>query len=189
MACVGAVLGLRWGECAGLRVGRIDFDRSTVTVAEQVTRGAGGRSALGLPKTAAGRRTLAVPGPLMAIISEHMARRGLTERDAEAFLFAGPDGEHLDCSNWLHRIWYPGRLKAGVEWLQFHDLRRANATGLVLEGVDLKTAQSRLGHTDPRLILAIYAQATTEADRAAAERLGERFLNFDGGETGRDFGR
>ena len=106
MAYLGAVLGLRWGECAGLRVGRIDIERSTITVAEQVTRGAGGRSALGPPKSAAGRRTLAVLGPLMTIVSEQMARRCLTQRDAGSFLHPGPDGEHLDYSNWLHRIWY-----------------------------------------------------------------------------------
>jgi hypothetical protein len=46
---------------------------------------------------------------------------------------------------------------------------------LVLENVDLKTAQTRLGHSDPRLTLAVYAQATTEADRAAADVVGERF--------------
>ncbi|HKX76435.1 MAG TPA: hypothetical protein VJR05_13700, partial [Acidimicrobiia bacterium] len=50
------------------------------------------------------------------------------------------------------------------------------SAGLVLEGIDLKTAQTRLGHTDPRLTLGIYAQATIEADRRAAARLGERFL-------------
>jgi hypothetical protein len=86
---------------------------------------------------------------------------------------------------WLRRIWYPARERAGLEWLQFHDLRRANATGLVLEGVDIKTAQARLGHTDPRLTLAIYAQATTEADRAAADLLGERFLPRGKRDTGR----
>jgi hypothetical protein len=46
-----------------------------------------------------------------------------------------------------------------------------------MEGVDIKTAQSRLGHSDPRLTLAVYAQATTEADRAAADRLGARFMS------------
>jgi integrase len=56
---------------------------------------------------------------------------------------------------------------------------------LVLEGVDMKTAQARLGHTDPRLTLAIYAQATTEADREAADRLGERFLRPQHEDTGR----
>jgi integrase len=118
-----------------------------------------------------------MPDPLQRIVEVHMARRGLTENDHADFLFVGAGGDHLEYSNWLHRIWYPARLEARLEGLQFHDLRRANATGLVLEGVDLKTAQTRLGHTDPRLTLAIYAQATTEADRAAADRLGERFFN------------
>jgi integrase len=176
MVYLGAVLGLRWGECAGLRVGRIDFDRSTITIAEQVTRGVGGRSVIGPPKSEAARRTLAAPPALMELLANHLELRGLTTRDTDAYLFATPDGEPFDYSNWLHRIWYPARQQARVEWAQFHDLRRANATGLVLEGIDLKTAQTRLGHTDPRLTLGIYAQATTEADRQAAERLGERFL-------------
>jgi hypothetical protein len=45
----------------------------------------------------------------------------------------------------------------------------------VLEGVDVKTAQTRLGHSDPRLTLGTYAQASSEADRDAAERVGARF--------------
>ena len=48
-------------------------------------------------------------------------------------------------------------------------MRRANATGLVLAGVDLKTAQKRLGHSDPRLPIGLYAQAATDANKAAAE--------------------
>ena len=38
MLHLGAVLGLRWGECAGLRVGRLDFANRTLAVAEQLTR-------------------------------------------------------------------------------------------------------------------------------------------------------
>lgn len=66
--------------------------------------------------------------------------------------------------------------KAGLAGTGFHDLRRANASTLVAEGVDVKTAQTRLGHSDPRLTLAIYAQAVPEADRAAATALGRRFF-------------
>jgi integrase len=187
MAFLGVVQGLRWGECAGLKVGRIDFERQTISVAQQVTRGAGGRSVLGPPKSAASAGgTLALPASLVELLREHLDRRDLTIQDADAFVFTSSSGEHLDYSNWLHRIWYPAREQAALEWLQFHDLRRANATGLVLEGVDIKTAQARLGHTDPRLTLAIYAQATTEADRAAAERLGERFMKRKNRETGRE---
>ena len=42
-------------------------------------------------------------------------------------------------------------------------------------GVDIRTAQSRLGHADVRMTREIYARATTEADRAAAEAIGRLF--------------
>ncbi|MCA1844063.1 MAG: tyrosine-type recombinase/integrase, partial [Actinobacteria bacterium] len=66
--------------------------------------------------------------------------------------------------NSILSIWKPATAKGGLEGVTFHDLRRANATGLVAEGVDVGTAQARLGHSDPRLTLAIYAQATGDAD-------------------------
>jgi len=47
--------------------------------------------------------------------------------------------------------------------------------GWVLAGIDLKTAQTRLGHSDPRLTLTVYAQPTTEAEKAAAAALHEWF--------------
>jgi integrase len=190
MVWLGAVVGLRWGEVAGLRVGRLDFLRSTVSVVEQRTRGARGRMVDVSPKSAAGRRTFRVPAALMAMLTDHLAERGLTGADAEAFVFVSPDGEPLHYSNWLRRVWHPACVAAGLGklvpvkgtdkvryvGLGFHDLRRANATALVAEGVDLKTAQARLGHSNPRLTLGLYAQATEAADRAAADRLGTWFL-------------
>ncbi len=74
------------------------------------------------------------------------------------------------------RVWLPACKAAGLEGLGFHDLRRANATVLVAANVDLKTAQKRLGHSDPRLTLQLYAQATTAGDRAAADSAGEAFM-------------
>ena len=62
------------------------------------------------------------------------------------------------------------------EGLGFHDLRRANATSLVAEGVDVKTAQTMLGHSEARLLLDVYAQAVAKRGEAAAEAMGSRFL-------------
>ncbi|MDA8063828.1 MAG: tyrosine-type recombinase/integrase [Actinomycetota bacterium] len=73
-------------------------------------------------------------------------------------------GAPLDYSHWRHRLWVSAAAAAGVPGAGFHDLRRANATALVAAGVDIKTAQSRLGHSDPRLTLAVYARAVPEAD-------------------------
>ena len=157
-AYLGAVLGLRWGECAGLKVGRLDFLRSTLTVAVQRTRGPGGEMVEGPPKSAAGRRTLAVPAPLMEMLSRHLARRQLTGAHVDAYVFTAPEGGPLDYSHFRDRVWVPACNATGLTGLRFHDLRHANATGLVADGVDVKTAQTRLGHSDPRLTLAIYAQ-------------------------------
>jgi integrase len=63
-----------------------------------------------------------------------------------------------------------------AEGLGFHDLRRANATGLVAAGVDVKTAQGLLGHSDSRLTLDHYAQVVLELAALAAEAMGERII-------------
>jgi integrase len=176
MIWLGAVLGLRWGEVAGLRVGNVDVLRKTVTIAEQVTRGRGGAGDIGPPKSAASRRTMSIPSELADELSGHMKALELTGADPEELLFPNAEGRPLDYSNWRRRVWEPAVKEAGLDGLNFHDLRRTNATAMVAEGVDVKTAQARLGHSDPRLTLAVYAQATTEGDRSAAEKLGARLM-------------
>jgi integrase len=172
---VGATLGLRWGEVAGLRIGRLDLLRNEVKVVEQVVRGRGGRSTLGPPKSHAGRRTITMPAWLSLMLAEHLRSRGLTAADAERFVFEWPSGGHLTYAAW-RRHWLAAVERAGLPpGYGFHDLRRANAPGLVAHGVDVRTAQARLGHADVRLTLELYAQTTTEADRAAAELVGSRF--------------
>lgn len=182
MVWLGAVLGLRWGEVAGLRVGNVDLLHKTVTIAEQVTRGRGGAGDIGPPKTDAARRTLSIPIELASELSVHMKAMELTGADPDQLLFPNHDGRPLDYSNWRGRVWEPAVEAAGMANLNFHDLRRTNATAMVAEGVDVKTAQARLGHTDPRLTIAIYAQATTEGDRSAAVKLGNRLMSSSAAE-------
>lgn len=169
-----AVLGLRWGEVAGLRVGDLDFLRGTITVTRQRTRGAKGRMVEHQPKTRAGHRTLSVPESIMSMLAEHLTQRGMSGDDPEALVFVSPDGEPLHYSNWRRRVWLPARDRVGLGDLTFHDLKHTAATLLVEEGVNVKTAQVRLGHANPQTTLRIYAQVTEEADRAAAKKIGQR---------------
>lgn len=184
MVWLGAVLGLRWGEVAGLRVGHVDVLRKTVTVDEQVTRGTGGAGGIGPPKSAAARRTISIPDELADEFSVHMKTLQLSGADPQELLFPNAEGKPLDYSNWRRRVWEPAVKAAGLDGLNFHDLRRTDATVMVAEGVDVKTAQARLGHSDPRLTLAVYAQATTEGDRRAAMKLGTRLMRSGGYDDG-----
>jgi integrase len=172
---LGAVLGLSWAEIAGLRVASLNFLSSTVTVDRQWTRGTGGVMVSQNPKSRAGRRTLAVPDWLMVMLTDHLAARGLTGADREATVLVGHDGQRLDYSNWRQRVWLPAIKRTGLTGLRFHDLRHTAGTALVAGGVDIKTAQVRLGHASPLTTLRVYAQATQDADRAAAKSLGQLF--------------
>jgi integrase len=111
-----------------------------------------------------------------------------------------PQGGLWSYSSFRERFWNPACVAAGLgEWpddddlprgtrrarrhykgLTFHDLRRASASALVAQGVDINTAQARLGHSDPRLTLALYAQATSSAaDRSAADLVGAAFARTE----------
>lgn len=172
MIWVGAVLGLRWAEVAGLTVGSLDLLRNSLTVTEQLGRD----RQLGDPKSDAGKRQLSIPEELSSLLAAHLATRNLTGADPGQLLFTTPQGRPLDYSHWRIRTWLPAVARAGLAGAGFHDLRRANATTLVAEGVDVKTAQTRLGHADPRTTLSIYARAVPKADRAAADALGRTFF-------------
>ena len=195
MVYVAGILGLRWGECAGLRVQNLDFDESRLTVAEQLGPLLHGRRGMRPPKSAAGVRTMAVPRELMTRLQQHLVAHGTREEDAMAFVFPGPGGRPLSYASFRERVWNPACVAVGLgRWtltpvnsktrrryagLTFHDLRDSASTALVVSGVDPKTTQVRMGHADIRTTLSIYARATRESDRGASDALAKYFL--DGG--------
>ena len=198
MVWLGAVLGLRWGEVAALHVRDVDLLAGELHVRHSLTKDGRGRTVVGAPKSDAGTRTIAIPAPLVQVLAAHLRTRQLTAADPDALLFPDGKGGPLVASNWRRRVWLPAALAAGVgcwvtrtgapwasaaedgvrryEGAVFHDLRRTSATGLVAEGVDVKTAQARLGHSAVRLTLELYAQAVPAEERRAADLLSARLM-------------
>jgi hypothetical protein len=107
MIWIGAVLGLRWSEVAALRVGRLRFGQSRLTVAEGLTRGVGGRNLFGSPKSRAGSRTMSVPHAIVEMLQAHLVSIGLAEDDSNALLFRDDAGRPLRYSNCRRRVWLP----------------------------------------------------------------------------------
>jgi integrase len=175
MMWLGTVLGFRWAECAGITANRIDFDAGTVSVDRQLSRA----GTLAPPKSASSTRTLACPKWLMDDLAALIDRRGVDQRSDE-LAFVTRDDRPLDYTNWRRRVWLPACAKAKQPGLRFHDLRSLATTALVGAGVDVKTAQTRLGHSSPQVTLGIYARTTAENDRKASDLVGEIFRPRDG---------
>jgi integrase len=102
---IGGVLGLRWSEIAGLRVGRVNILGCTLEVAEAIKYVNGRLVADGLVKSKASLRVLGLPDELATIIAEHLAHQHLTGADADAFVFASPRGGPLNYQNFMLWIW------------------------------------------------------------------------------------
>jgi integrase len=154
---------------------RIDFDAGTVTVDRQLSRA----GTLAPPKSASSTRTLACPKWLMDDLAALIERRGVA-KSSDQFVFVTRDDRPLDYTNWRRRVWGPACEKAKQPALRFHDLRSLATTALVAAGVDVKTAQTRLGHSSPQVTLGIYARMTAENDRKASDLVGEIFRPRDG---------
>ena len=76
-------------------------------------------------------------------------------------------------------MWLPATERAGLAGVGFHDLRRQNASTMIANKVDIKTAQTRFGHATPGLMIRLYAAAEPFADVEASEKIGDVFRPRD----------
>ncbi|MGB5755523.1 MAG: site-specific integrase, partial [Acidimicrobiales bacterium] len=169
---LGGVMGLRIGEALGLRWVDVDLADRTITVSRAVSE-AGGRVTIGEPKTRSSLRTLVFPS---ALVAEFIAHRD-SDRDEnpDGLVFHDSIGGPVRASNLRYRVLDPAVRAVGLDGLTFHGLRHSAATEWVASGIDARTVQHRLGHTDPGLVLRLYAHASTDADRRAAGVVGELY--------------
>lgn len=135
-----------------------------------------GRVVVNAPKSNAGNRAMGIPLALSKKLKEHIESTRFDALPNEC-VFVSSGGGPLRYTNFRSRVFGPACKRLCFTNTTFHDLRRFNATVMVGAGVDLKTAQVRLGHADPRLTLALYAKATTAGDLSAVGAL-ERSLTI-----------
>jgi integrase len=160
---------LRWGELMGLRRDHIDLAGRTVRVDSSAVESAQGIS-FGPTKTAAGRRSVAIPDVIVPELRWHLQR--FAEPGPDGRVFVGPNGATPRRSN-FNRIWRRAVTEAGVSAeLHFHDLRHTGNTLAAATGASLRELMSRMGHASSRAAL-IYQHATSERDRVIADALNQ----------------
>ena len=170
---VGGVLGLRWSEIAGLRVGRVNILGRSLEVAEAIKYVSGRLVVDGLVKSKASRRVLGLPDELATILAEHLAQQRLTGADADALVFSSPRGGPLNYQNFMLRIWKPAVTTAGLEGVTAHDLRHSAATYLDAVGAPEQLMRRRLGHGSSDITRRVYVHVLDETDQRITRALGE----------------
>lgn len=173
---VGLATGMRLGEVMGLAWGAVSEKEGTITVKQSLT----GRGETKAPKTKAGARTIYVDATTFDHLSawksfQRSKLRSIgVEQTDETPVSSTDRGTYGSLANFGH--WWSGfRDRAGFPGLRFHELRHTQASQLLASGVDVKTVQTRLGHSSASLTLDWYAHALPENDRKAARIIGDLF--------------
>jgi integrase len=136
--------GLRIGELAGLRCGRVDLLRRQVRVIETAVE-VKGQLIYNAPKTSAGNRTVPLPTSVADVLAEHLGR--FSGGGPNNLVFPGPDGGALRVNAWRARQWQPAVKATGLAPLRPHDLRHT-AVVLWIAAVRVRS-RSRLGQGTP----------------------------------------
>lgn len=174
-----AYTGLRWGEMAGLKVGRLDMLRRRVDVAEAVSEPRG-RVVWGTPKNHERR---SVPFP--EFLSEVLARR-CENKGREDLVFTSSEAAVLRGGNFRRRHFDPavgGLMELDPEFpkLSPHDLRHTAASLAVSAGANVKAVQRMLGHASAAMTLDVYADLFDDDLDAVAVMLNQGAVSADVG--------
>jgi integrase len=158
---------LRRSEILGLQRGDIDMAKGTVKIERAWTLTSEGKTSLGPPKSAAGRRTLYMPPNVREAMTTHLAN--YTRPESDAWLFER-NGRPVDPRT-LSRVWVRARVIAGRPDLHFHDLRGTGLTWAAQTGATTAELMRQAGHASPAAMMR-YQQAEDERAKSLAEALG-----------------
>ena len=167
-----ATTGLRRGEALGLRWSDVDLESGRARITHTI--GAIGWTVVaGQPKTAAGRRPIALDPATVAVLREHRRRMleqrllvgaGFVDQD---YVFCEPDGSPLHPER-VYQAFKRRVHKYDLPALSPHGLRHTWATIALENGVHPRVVQERLGHAHISVTLQTYShvQPTMHDDAA-----------------------
>lgn len=163
--------GMRRGEIFALKWDAVDFAAHRI----RVFRAIKGGGDVGEPKSASGTRNVAIGKEMVSALERAKAfhSTALPARsgwDDAGDVICGDRGDRASMNAFEH--WWRGWIaEAGYPGLHFHDLRHTHATLLIAGGVDVKTVQTRLGHSSAEITMSVYAHAMPARDCDAAASL------------------
>lgn len=173
-ALLGLLCGMQLGEVLALRWNCADLDRKVIQVREAIEQTKAHGIRFKPPKSAAGRRDISLPDPVVEALREHRREQlelrlklGTGKLPADALLFGDLQGNPRSLYA-ASAAWRAFAENIGLPGVTFHALRHSHASQLIDAGVDIVTISRRLGHAKPDITLRIYAHLFQKDDSKAA---------------------
>lgn len=180
-----ATTGMRRGEALGLRWQDVDLDAGRLRVVQTVLS-INGKIAVSEPKTARGRRPLALDPSTVAVLRKHR-RRMLEERmlvgpdhSDEGLVFHRPDGSALRPET-VSTTFLRRQAKLNLPRLTLKGLRHTWATLALDQGIHPRVVQERLGHSTISITLGIYSHVSPTLHDEAANQIANLILGQPSG--------
>jgi len=172
--------GMRRSELLALRWQDVDFILSQVYVNRSMHQIRDGSFIFRSPKTAKGRRTVALPPSAILVLKEHYDRQmrerailGTPLKDSD-LAFSHLDGKPIR-PNTVTRAWPILAAQAGIKVIRLHDARHTHASIMLKQGIHPKIVQERLGHATIAITLDTYSHVSPGLQAAAAKSFDEAF--------------
>jgi integrase/predicted RNA-binding Zn-ribbon protein involved in translation (DUF1610 family) len=166
-----AMTGLRRGEALGLRWEDLDLEAGRLCVRRALVP-CGKEVLVSEPKTARGRRVVALDPETVAVLRGQAARQ-LAEQAATGswgdtgLVFTTEDGQALH--PWVTSRCFRAAVKeAMLPDIRLHDLRHTHATLALQAGIHPKVVSERLGHATVSITLDTYSHAIPAMQEEAA---------------------
>ena len=172
-----AMTGMRRGEALGLKWDDVDLEAGRLSVRRALIP-SGREVVVSEPKTARGRRSIALDPETVAVLKAQAARQ--LDKQSEwqdawvdsGYVFTLENGEHLDPED-VTRYFRQAVKKAMLPKIRLHDLRHTHATLALQAGVHPKVVSERLGHATVSITLDTYSHAIPAMQEEAAALIAE----------------
>lgn len=175
-----AFTGLRKGELQALRWKDINFAAGTLTVKQTLATVENWELVFQPPKTRKSIRTLSLDKETLNLIrrwkirqKEFFFKLGINSLLPDQLLFTSIENKPLYLDYLNHNLKKILK-KYNLEYITVHGFRHTHCSLLFEAGASIKEVQERLGHTDIKTTMNIYAHVT---DRQK-EETADKFANF-----------
>jgi integrase len=169
-----AATGMRRGEVLGLTWRDLDAEAGRLVIARAWVTTVGREASLQPPKTARGRRQLALDRATVAALAA-WRRQQVEERLLMGAAYADNDlifcrADGLPYSpRYISEAFKMQAKAAGLPTIRLHDLRHTHASLMLQQGVHPKVVSERLGHGSTAFTMDTYAHTTPALHAEAAE--------------------